>query len=114
MENRLELNKRPVYELPDEVLVGLYCNNYCEPDFKPDICITSFGRLYIKKPKETSKQIWIKADNIDLIEFIRTYNWENKMKKVLLSQAEGDKYSLNIWRFKKIILEEFYGEKYGE
>ena len=43
MENRLELNKRPVYELPDEIVVGLYMKNYQDVDFNPDLCLCVWG-----------------------------------------------------------------------
>ena len=46
MENRLELNKKIRYELPDEVIVGEYryskdIKGYNEPSFEPDICINT-------------------------------------------------------------------------
>lgn len=108
MENRLCLNKRVVYELPDEVLVGLYDRGYVKPDFKPDICISSFGTIGIRRPEQTVTQIWIKTDNKELIDFIRNFNFLTIVKKI------GKAYRMSINQFKKIILEEFYGEKYGE
>ena len=50
MENRLCLNKRPKYELPDEVIIGSYHyskneKRYNEPDFEPDICINAWGDI---------------------------------------------------------------------
>lgn len=75
MENRLCLNKRPVYELPDEVMVGQYDyrkNKPTIPNFEPDICLCVWGAVgKLSKPKENAKQIWVKADNEELINFIK-------------------------------------------
>lgn len=107
MENRLELNKKPRYELPDEVLVGLYMNKYQKVNFEPDVCLcvwgVSVGKL--SKPREYAKQIWVKTDNEELINFIKRYNWNKEAHKMTAP-------NLNMWRFKKIILEEYYGGKY--
>lgn len=108
MENRLELNKKPVYELPDEVLVGIYMHKYQELDFIPDLCLCVWGAVgKLSKPKENAKQIWVKTDNEELINFIKRYNWNKEAHKMATP-------NLNMWKFKKIILEEFYGVKYGE
>lgn len=105
LENRLMLNKKPVYELPDEVITGIYMNKYQEPDFKPDICICVWGAVgKISEPKENAKQIWVKTDNTELIDFIKTYDWGKEAHRMATP-------NLNIWKFKKIILEEFYNEK---
>ena len=107
MENRLCLNKKPVYELPDEVLVGLYMNKYQELDFNPDICLCVWGAGScgkIKKYKEDAKQICIKTSNKELIDFIKEYNWIEEAHKTANP-------NLNMWKFKKIILEEFYNKK---
>ena len=45
MENRLELNKKPKYELSDEVLVGEYRRGAKIPNFEPDICINTWGDI---------------------------------------------------------------------
>lgn len=106
MENRLELNKKPVYELPDEVIVGKYERRKVNgriPDFKPDICITTFGNIKEAQPGKTVEQIWFKSDNNDLINFIKTYDWNKEAYKITTP-------NLNMWKFKKIILEEFYGD----
>ena len=104
VENRLCLNKRPVYELPDEVIVGRYMKKTQEPNFEPDLCIGGwgvgcFGKLYNKK--ETSNQIWIKSNNSELLYFIENYNWRKHLNNI--SSA-----FLSTTTFKKIILEEFY------
>lgn len=57
MENRLELNKKPKWELPGDVLVGRY-DRYLDkkgifPNFEPDVCITAFGSI---KESEAKKQ----------------------------------------------------------
>ena len=109
MENRLCLNKKPVYELPDEVLTGIYMNKYQELKFNPDICLCVWGYSVgkISEPKENAKQIWVKTDNRDLIDFIKTYNWKDKAHKMATP-------NINMWKFKKILLEEFYGVKDGK
>ena len=111
MENRLELNKKKIYKLPDEVIVEEYRyskdkKRYGEPNFEPDICITAFGVIRETMPKKTVKQVWVKTDNKALIEFIRGYDFGRVSKNKITNS-----YNLAIWEFKKIILEEFYGIK---
>lgn len=105
MENRLHLNKKPEYILPDEVIVDEYkrmkTGDYV-PSFTPDIALTAFGSIRIKKPKATNSQIWIKTNNKELLNFIKEYDWESKLNKIT------NAYSLGLWKFKKILLEEFY------
>ena len=113
MENRLCLNKKPVYELPDEVLIGEYrysknMKQYKEPNFEPDLCVSSYGTVKVRSKKDNCLQIWIKTNNKDLINFIANFDWKSKTKTM------GNNPVLNIWKFKKIILEEFYGVKYGK
>lgn len=110
MENRLELNKRPTYELPDEVLVGLYMKNYQDVDFNPDLCINAWGDILGAKTcgKQKAKEIWIKTDNKDLIDFISNFDWYSVCPNSLNSPE------LSLWKFKKILLEEFYGGCNGE
>ena len=108
MENRLCLNKKPAYELPDDVLVGQYGRRKKKPsipDFEPDICITNTGSIKVKNKYETFCQIWIKTDNKDLINFIKTFDFESRLNKIT------NAYLMNINDFKKIILEEFYNKK---
>lgn len=108
MENRLELNKKPKYELPDEVLIGQY-NVRCVakttlPPFEPDICVNAWGRLGNIEPKKyTKNQIWIKTNNKELITFIKNYNFKNYKNRFVVPV-------LSINDFKKIILEEFYNK----
>lgn len=110
MENRLELNKRPEYKLPDDVMIE-YCNlnknRYNIPNFKPDICISFTGTIGVTPIYKTKKQYWIKSNNKDLIHFINNYKWKN------VSTGINSK-SIPLNTFKKIILEEFYEVKYGE
>ena len=108
MENRLELNKRPTYELPDEVLVGLYDRGYVKPDFEPDLCLSSFGTIKVREPEQTVTQLWIKTENKDLLEFIKNFDFNSRVKRA------GMTYRISKNNFKKIILEEFYGVKNGE
>ena len=109
MENRLELNKRPTYELPDEVVVMLYKNqegHKSHPNFEPDICINAFGNRCIAEKKSFMHQIWVKTTNGQLIDFIKTYRFD--------AINSFTKDSLPVWKVKKIILEEFYGVKHGK
>ena len=110
MENRLELNKRPTYELPNEVLVGDYRRNLKIPNFKPDICIGVFGVSCVGNfytPEETAKQIWVKTNNKRLINFIKSYNWRDRI-------IDTTNRGISLMEFKKIILEEFYKVNNGE
>ena len=113
MENRLELNKRPVYELPDEVIVGEYIyskdtKRYNKPNFKPDVCITNFGSsIGIDKEERCCQQIWIKSNNRDIITFLNNIDWKSRCNAYTTPKIE-------LWKVKKIILEEFYGVKNGE
>lgn len=110
MENRLELNKKNIYELPDEVLIDTYeystdKKRYREPVFAPDVCICIWGRVgKVESPRSSSKQIWVKTENKDLMDFIMDYNWKKEAHKTTI-------LNLNVWKFKKIILEEFYNKK---
>ena len=110
MENRLCLNKKPTYELPDKnILIKSYKRNYSKIDFEPNLCLVQWGRNLGEECKKEShlKELWIKSDNIDLINFIKSYNFRS-----LRNNAPN--YELAISDLKKIILEEFYGVKYGE
>ena len=112
VENRLCLNKRVVYELPDEVLVGEYRRRpdikKCKtPNFKPDICLNTKYKIETGEKKSNSDQIWIKTDNSELIGFIKEYDFSSKIISMSIKH-------LYVWKFKKIILEEFYGVKNGE
>jgi hypothetical protein len=107
MENRLELNKKPTYELPNDVIVSDYRRGVKKPNFKPDICITYRGSIGVAEADKHHKQIWIKTENKDLLDFIKDYNWKNASKS--LSTPD-----FNLSKFKKILLEEFYGVKDGE
>ena len=107
MENRLELNKRPVYELPDEVLIEEYLKRLdikrCKtPNFEPDIVIESKYDIKVSSKYKTKNQIWIKSNNKDLINFIKTYNFNT-------SKSISGNNNLSVTMLKKIILEEFYG-----
>lgn len=112
MENRLELNKKPIYELPDEVIIGEYMYNkdkkrYREPNFEPDICINSWGDILgeVIPKKSKALQIWIKTDNKELIDFISNFNWYS------VCPSHNNSPVLAKWKFKKIMLEEFYNKK---
>lgn len=113
MENRLYLNKKPKYELPDEVLIGVYEKRNpprrdIVPDFNPDICLNVWGKIgEIEEKYATKNQIWIKSKNKELLEFI-----ENKDFKDSKNYFIAPVLSANA--FKKIILEEFYGVKDGK
>lgn len=85
MENRLCLNKKPVYELPGDVMIGQYTRRNKKedvvPNFEPDICISAFGTIGIREAKQTVTQIWVKSNNKELIEFIRNFRFLNVIKK---------------------------------
>lgn len=109
MENRLYLNKRPTYELPDEVIIGEYIKRpnvkHCRtPNFKPDICLNTKYKIETGEKKSSSDQIWIKTDNLKLIEFIKEYDFSSKVISMSIKH-------LYMWKFKKIILDEFYNKK---
>ena len=102
IENRLELNKKPVYELPEEVLTKEYRIGRKPPNFKPDICISIWGNVgKISRPKESANQLWIRTNNKELIDFIKNYDWRKEAHKMASP-------NLNTWKFNKILLEEFY------
>ena len=109
MENRLELNKKKIYNLPDEVLVKRYRRDTEIPDFEPDIVIVGFGRNIgeITIKDKHVNQLWIKTTDEKVYEFINNYNWRG-----IYNKAPNATLSVNT--FKKILLEEFYGVKYGE
>lgn len=114
MENRLKLNKRPTYELPDDVMIGQYTRRNKKedvvPNFEPDIVICNWGQGNIGKvreKKQDAKQLWIKISDKKILDFIINYNWKNCIKDI------GSPF-IGVPLFKKIILEEFYGEKYGK
>ena len=112
MENRLELNKRPTYELPDEVIIGEYRKRpdvrCCKtPNFEPDIVLNSKYNVKVSNKCDTSDQIWIKSCNNNLIEYIKKYDFNKHLNSVSIKH-------LYVLKFKKILLEEFYGVKYGE
>lgn len=111
MENRLKLNKRPTYELPDNTEVVNICRSKTRIrniNFKPDISINSIHNFYICNNK-SNQQVGIKSNNKELIKFINNYNW-NSLKDNNISGI-NNLYAIDV---KKIILEEFYGVKYGK
>ena len=100
MENRLCLNKKPIYELKSDIT----------PVFNPTICICNWGQGNIGKvraKKQDAKQIWIKTTDEELIKFIIKYDWKESIKNI-------SSPFINIPNFKKIILQEFYGVNNGE
>ena len=110
MENRLGLNKKKIYKLPDEVIVGEYRRYYNKIPFNnPDLCIGSFGegclgKIY--KPKTVSMEIWIKTDNKDLLNFIKEYDF-----KKVITNTGSSRRCIVLKDLKKIILEEFYNKQ---
>ena len=109
MENRLCLNKKVKYTLPSDVCVSRYEAKFKTPNFTPDLCICMWGASVgkVRKYKENAKQLCIKTDNKELLDFISSYNWGS----IVIDTATP---FLSDWKFKKIILEEFYGVKNGE
>lgn len=108
MENRLKLNKRPVYKLPDEVITGQWVRNDDRPsrtpDFEPDLCLNNYQKICIDKKDAYMKQIWIKTNNKELLQFIKEYDWSRLYDKISVPY-------ISEWRLRKIILEEFYNKK---
>ena len=112
MENRLYLNKKPVYELPDNTRVQVYQSSdkvkrlNITPNFEPDICLKVWGNsMKVEEKYKSNCQVWVKTDNEDLINFIKNYNPQRNSLSTL---------SIGVNDVKKIILEEFYGVKNGE
>ena len=105
MENRLCLNKKKVYELPNEVLIGEYRKKVNQiPKFEPNLCINRWGIsrfCSIGYKFERYFQIWVKTENKDLISFIKTYDFKSTIKSIGSPR-------LTLYEFKKILLEEFY------
>lgn len=105
MENRLKLNKKPNYDLPDEVEIKTWLSSMPrrkQPRFKPDLILSIFLDIKEIDISDGGTQAWIKTDNKELLKFIRTYNWN------ILSISNKN---LPLWRIKKIILEEFYNRE---
>ena len=111
MENRLELNKKPVYELPDEVITGQWVRGDNRPsrtpNFEPDLCLNNYHKIGFSDKDSYMKQIWIKTNNKELLQFIKKYDWSNLHNKISTPYIAE-------WRLRKIILEEFYGVKHGK
>lgn len=110
MENRLNLNKRPSYELPSDVIIEEYIQRpdikRCKtPKFEPDICINTKYNVKIDNKCNKTDQIWIKTDNKELIEYIKQTDFNTYINKSISIKQ------LYLWRFKKILLEEFYGKQ---
>lgn len=108
MENRLYLNNKPKYELPDEVVIGEYRKGYKTPNIEPDIVLSCYGTVSVDKKYRTTTQLWIKSTNKDLLYFLSKYNFKESFSTTI------SRMRFNSWRLKKIILEEFYGVKHGE
>ena len=110
MENRLCLNKKKIYELPDEVMIGWYRRYYNMIPFEnPDLCIGGFGKGCLGRvytPKSVAMEIWVKTDNKELIEFLKAYNFEENK-----TNTSTSKRCITLDEVKKIILEEFYNKK---
>ena len=109
IENRLCLNKKNKYELPDNTRIQVYQSSKkvkrlnITPSFEPDICLKGWGNVWQVEEREKSNyQIWIKSDNKDLLRFIMKY----KIRKRGVSAL-----SINVHQIKKIILEEFYNKR---
>ena len=82
MENRLELNKKPVLNLPNMTMFRVQhsTHNIKEEYIKwnPDVRICSYGAGSIGKiltDDFKSQEIWIISDNKELIEKIKSFNW---------------------------------------
>ena len=110
MENRLELNKKPKYELPDNTHIVSYVNMKNRTrniDFNYDVAITSMVNYIPSKNFDGKYAILIKTDNEDLINFILNYDFNSVRRNNNIGARKGLKSS----EVKKIILEEFYKDK---
>lgn len=87
-------------KLPDNIIISSYNKNINQvPNFKPDLCLNMFGEIDLIK--NSSRQFWIKTDNLELINFIK----ENNLKQYLKGKSIP---CLNILILKRILLEKFY------
>ena len=82
MENRLELNKKPILNLPKMTMFRVQSSTHdIEKEYKkwkPDIRLCSYGAGSIGKilkDEFKSQEIWIISDNEELIEKIKSFNW---------------------------------------
>ena len=109
MENRLELNKKPILNLPKMTMFRVQPSTHnIEEEYikwKPDIRICSYGAGNIGKILKDdfkSQEIWIISDNKELIEKINSFNWrEYALKRIIgapsLSQ-QSVKEEISKWR----------------
>lgn len=111
MVNKLKLNKRPVINLPEDILIGEYERRFKRssniPDFEPNIIINNWGaKITIsKEKKERAKQIWIKTDNEKLKEFILSYDWISELCSI------NKIYYLSTNKLKEVLLKEYYDKQ---
>lgn len=110
MINKLKLNKKPVLNLPEDVLISRYTRHKKKkddiPNFEPNLIINNWGtKITTTKTKyERAKQIWIKTDNEELKEFIINYDWVSEL------YAINKSYYLSYIKLKEVLLREFYNK----
>lgn len=109
MENRLELNKKPVLKLPKITMFRVQSSTHnIEEEYKrwkPDVRICSYGAGSIGKILKDgfkSQEIWIVSENKELIEKINSFNWRDyalnkKVGTPSLSQ-QSIKEEITRWR----------------
>ena len=79
MENRLCLNKKPTYKLPNEVIIEEYRKDYRVPNIKPDLVLSCYGTVKVDTIYRTSTQLWVKSNNKSLIDFLTAYNFKKNL-----------------------------------
>ena len=90
MENRLELNKKPILKLPKMIMFRVQPSTHnIEAEYekwKPDVRICSYGARSVGKILKNefkSQEIWIISDNKTLIDKINSFNWrEYALKRI--------------------------------
>ena len=92
MENRLELNKKPILKLPKMTMFRVQPSTHnIEEEYKkwnPNIRICSYGAGSIGKiltDDFKSQEIWIISDNKELIDKVKEFNW----RECALSKGTG-------------------------
>ena len=106
--NNKYLNSKPVYDIPEDVQVGIYRRGGSKvieltPGFEPNICINAWGTIRVKEYKETAFQICVKTPDDGLLNYLKEYDWW-----LLNSSTFGNLHKISgcaKWQIEKIISE---------